>query len=146
MWDGEKSRSGPEIFPAVPVLCIISIICCLLLVPGFMKTRVFALTFYVWWLILGSTLILVNTCIWRGNTRNIPIYADIVAHIWGIYCLTLYAAMLCVNKLIWTISRPAPSVKVYDSRLRMNRIDILVCVGLPLLLSPMPLRVSEGIP
>ncbi|KAG9055244.1 hypothetical protein FS842_002738 [Serendipita sp. 407] len=52
--------------------------------------------------------------------------------------------MLCVNKLIWTISRPAPSVKVYDSRLRMNRIDILVCVGLPLLLSPVYAVTSFG--
>ncbi|KAG8878456.1 hypothetical protein FRC20_008379 [Serendipita sp. 405] len=83
-----------NLFPSVPFLCAVSITCCMLILPGFVKTRVFILTFYVLWLVLGYLLILVNMCIWRNNTRNIRVYSDIVARIWDVYPSALYISTM----------------------------------------------------
>ncbi|KAG8839199.1 a-factor receptor [Serendipita sp. 411] len=123
-------------FPALQILCVISIILCLLLFPGFMRTRIFSLVYYIWWIVAGNGLLLVNTCIWRGATYNAPVYSDIVARFWDIYSIALYMCILCMNKFIWTISRPAPSIKVYDGRRRANLLDFFLCVGVPFLLLP----------
>ncbi|KAG8858996.1 hypothetical protein FRB91_008962 [Serendipita sp. 411] len=45
--------------------------------------------------------------------------------------------ILCVNKFIWTISRPAPVVKVYDGRRKANRLDFFLCMVVPFLLVPL---------
>ncbi|KAG8774758.1 a-factor receptor [Serendipita sp. 398] len=124
------------IFPAVPILSAISIVLCLLILPGFWKTRVFAVVYYLCSLIAGNGLLLVNTCIWRGNVRNIPIYCDIVALFWSVYPQALYMCILCVSKFIWTISKPAPSIRVYDGRRRTNIIDACLCIGFPVLTAP----------
>ncbi|KAG8861641.1 a-factor receptor [Serendipita sp. 411] len=133
-----------HLFPAVPILAVISTTCCLLILRSFIKTHVFAIFWYLYWIALGNVLLLINTCIWRGNVRNIPVYSDIVSRIWQIYALEIYLSILCLNKFIWTISRPAPSVKVYDTRRRINRIDAAIVFGIPLVMSPLFFFISGG--
>ncbi|KAG8821758.1 a-factor receptor [Serendipita sp. 401] len=134
----ESAKPRPNgisvVFPAVPILSAISIVLCLPILPGFWKTRIFAVVYYLCWLIVGNGLLLVNTCIWQGNVRNIPIYSDFVAIFWSGYSRALSMCILCVSKFIWTISKPAPLVRVYDERRRTNIIDACLCVGIPLLL------------
>ncbi|KAG8769748.1 hypothetical protein FRC15_004387 [Serendipita sp. 397] len=130
------TSSSSVIFPTVPILSATSIILCLLILPRFWKTRIFAVVYHICWLIAGNALLLINTSIWRGNVRSIPIYCDIAAIFWSGYSRTLYMCILCVNKFIWTISKPAPSVRVYDGRKRTNVIDAFICVVLPLLFYP----------
>ncbi|KAG8786490.1 a-factor receptor, partial [Serendipita sp. 397] len=130
------------IFPAVPILSVLSIILCLLILPGFWKTRIFAVVYYICWLIAGNGLLLINTCIWRGNVRNIPIYCDIAALFWTAYPKALYMCILCVNKFIWTISKPAPSIRVYDGRKRTNIIDACLCIGFPIVSLPLSVLLS----
>ncbi|KAG8858993.1 hypothetical protein FRB91_008959, partial [Serendipita sp. 411] len=74
--------------------------------------------------------------IWRGNTRNIPIYSDIVARFWSIFTIAIHMSILCLTKFIWIISRPAPTIKLYDGWRRMNLIDGFLCIGVPLLMLP----------
>ncbi|KAG8821755.1 a-factor receptor [Serendipita sp. 401] len=130
------TSSSSVIFPTVPILSATSIVLCLLILPRFWKTRIFAVVYHICWLIAGNALLLINTSIWRGNVRSIPIYCDIAAIFWSGYSRTLYMCILCVNKFIWTISKPAPSVRVYDGRKRTNVIDAFICVVLPLLFYP----------
>ncbi|KAG8848576.1 hypothetical protein FRB91_010699 [Serendipita sp. 411] len=133
-----------NLFLLVPLLCVVSIACCMLILPGFVKTRVFVLIFYVSWLILGCALIAVNMCIWRNNTRSIPIYGDIVSRIWAVYHITLYLTVSCFNKFVWNITKPAPSLRVYDARTEYNRIDAFICIGLSVLWSPIILISNPG--
>ncbi|KAG8756221.1 a-factor receptor [Serendipita sp. 396] len=132
------------LFPAVPILCFLSFLCCMLLLPGIVKTRIFALIFYVAWLCLGNLLIGVNMCIWRKRTFNAPIYADIVARILHVYPITLYLSTFCFGKFTWNITRPSSSLKVIDKRRRYNYIDAFLCVGIPLLWSPLLLTATRG--
>ncbi|KAG8820983.1 hypothetical protein FRC19_008463 [Serendipita sp. 401] len=123
-------------FPALPILSAIAATCCLLALRSFIITRVFILIFYPSFLIIGNVLVFINNIVWRGNTRNIPIYCDIVAQIWNVYSLTFYLIAICISKFLWTISLPSSSIKVYDSRKQTNRRDAFICMGLPLVLSP----------
>ncbi|KAG8751893.1 a-factor receptor [Serendipita sp. 396] len=132
------------LFPVVPVLCFLSFFCCMLLLPGIIRTKVFALIFYLIWVSLGSLIVGVNMCIWRNKTVNAPIYADIVARILHIYPLTLYLSILCFSKFTWNITRPAASRKVIDKRMRHNYIDSFLCIGIPLLWSPLYLITTRG--
>ncbi|KAG8859018.1 hypothetical protein FRC20_011912 [Serendipita sp. 405] len=138
------NRGLSHIFPAVPILAAISIVCCILVLRSFLKTHVFAFVYYLWLLIIGNALLLINTCVWRGSVVSIPIYADMVARFWQIYGLALYLSMLCLCKFIWIISRPAPSIKVYDTRRWTNSIDASICFGVPLLLAPLFFFASRG--
>ncbi|KAG8853484.1 a-factor receptor [Serendipita sp. 411] len=133
-----------NLFPSVPFLCAVSITCCMLILPGFVKTRVFILAFYVLWLVLGYLLILINMCIWRNNTRNIRVYSDIVARIWDVYPSALYVCIFCFNKFVWNMTRPEPSRKIYDEHTGTNRFDAFICIGFPLLWSPISLICSSG--
>ncbi|KAG8771418.1 a-factor receptor [Serendipita sp. 405] len=132
------------LFPAVPILCFLSFLCCMLLLPGIVKTRIFALIFYVAWLCLGSLIIGVNMCIWRNRTFDAPIYGDIVARIIHVYPLTLYLSIFCFGKFTWNITRPSSSLKVIDKRRRYNYIDAFLCVGIPLLWSPLLMTATRG--
>ncbi|KAG9052767.1 a-factor receptor [Serendipita sp. 407] len=131
------------------------------LLPGIIKTKVFALIFYVIWTSLGSLIIGINMCIWRNRTINAPIYADIGVHllttvellanmdvpvtrIIHVYSITLYLSVFCFGKFTWNITRPAASRKVIDKRLRDNYIDAFLCIGVPLLWSPLLIATSRA--
>ncbi|KAG9052823.1 hypothetical protein FS842_009179, partial [Serendipita sp. 407] len=132
-----NSHNGiSAIFPVVAVLSVLSNTLCLLLLPGFIKTRIISIVCLICWLLLGNGLLLLNMFIWRGNTRNIPIYSDIVARFWSIFTIAIHMSILCLTKFIWIISRPAPTIKLYDGRRRMNLIDGFLCIGVPLLMLP----------
>ncbi|KAG8752331.1 a-factor receptor [Serendipita sp. 396] len=132
------------LFPGAPILCFLSFLCCMLLLPGFIKTRVFTLIFSVVWIGFGCLIIGVNMCIWRNNTRDAPIYADIVARVIHVYQLVLYLCALCFVKFTWNITRPASSLKVIDQRKRYNKIDAFICIGIPLLWFPFLIIASSG--
>ncbi|KAG8753106.1 hypothetical protein FRC14_006424 [Serendipita sp. 396] len=145
MEEVETFDSGlSHLFPVIPILATVSIVCCLLVFRSFLKTHVFALVYYLWLLLIGNVLLLVNTCVWRRSVVNVPIYADIVARFWHIYGFLLYLSTVCLSKFIWIISRPAPSIKVYDTRRRTNRMDAFICFGVPLLLAPLFFLASKG--
>ncbi|KAG8791243.1 hypothetical protein FRC16_000488 [Serendipita sp. 398] len=76
-------------------------------------------------------------CVWRNNTRNIPIYSDFVAQIWSMYTITLYLNFFCFQKFVWNITRPRSSVKFYDNRMKYNKLDILLTTILPILWAPL---------
>ncbi|KAG8848578.1 a-factor receptor [Serendipita sp. 411] len=133
-----------DLFPFVPLLCVASIICCTLILPSFVKTRVFILNFYVLWLIFGCALIAVNMCIWRNNIRDIPIYCDFVARVLDIYPITLYLSISCFNKFVWNMTKPEPSRKIYDTHTHNNRLDAFICMGFSLLWLPICIIGSPG--
>ncbi|KAG8751894.1 a-factor receptor, partial [Serendipita sp. 396] len=125
------------------------------------KTKVFAFIFYVIWTSLGNLIIGTNMCIWRNRTINAPIYADIGVHlpttvellanmdvpvtrIIHVYSITLYLSVFCFGKFTWNITRPAASRKVIDKRLRDNYIDAFLCIGVPLLWSPLLIATARG--
>ncbi|KAG8829414.1 hypothetical protein FRC18_009332 [Serendipita sp. 400] len=83
-------------------------------------------------------------CIWRNNTRDAPIYADIVVRILHIYPITLYFSCLCFTKFMWNITRPASSLKVIDKRKRYNYFDAFLCIGVSILWSPLLIITSRG--
>ncbi|KAG8814954.1 hypothetical protein FRC17_000912 [Serendipita sp. 399] len=83
-------------------------------------------------------------CIWRNSTRNVPIYADIVARIIHVYPTTLYLSVLCFLKFTWNITRPSPALKVVDRRIRHNYIDAFICIGFTLLFSILLVFTSRG--
>ncbi|KAG8756226.1 a-factor receptor [Serendipita sp. 396] len=116
----------------------------MLLLPAFIKTRVFALIFYAVWLGLGCLIFGVNMCIWRNSTVDAPIYADIIARIRHVYTMTLYLSVLCFSKFTWIITRPAASRKVIDKHMRHNYIDAFLCIGVPLLWSPLFIATTRG--
>ncbi|KAG8860274.1 a-factor receptor [Serendipita sp. 411] len=132
------------LFPAVPLLCFLSFTFCILLLPGFIKTRVFALIFYVVWSSLGNILIGVNMCIWRNSTRDAPIYADIAARIIDAYSMTLYTSICCFAKFTWNMTRPASSLKFIDQRKQNNHFDASICIGLTFLWCPLFIIVNKG--
>ncbi|KAG9048420.1 hypothetical protein FS842_000416 [Serendipita sp. 407] len=142
--DPPASPGLSDLFPVAPILCLLSFICCMLLLPGFIKTRVFALIFPVVWIGLGDALIGVNMCIWRNNTRGAPIYADITAKIIHVYPLTLYLSFFCFTKFTWNITRPASSLKFIDQLKRYNKIDAFLCIGISLLWLPFLTLTSAG--
>lgn len=111
-------------FPVLPIFFIISIVLLLLPVPGFVRGRNVAVLFYITWLLLGNAVYFINMLVWRGIVIDVaPIYCDIGEHFceldaipqmlisgsvtfflsmlpFGIAC-----SLLCVNKLVWNISR-----------------------------------------
>ncbi|KAG8841797.1 hypothetical protein FRB91_004676 [Serendipita sp. 411] len=133
-----------DLFPTLPIFSLISFICCMLVLPAFIKTRVFALTTCTSWLALGNLLICINLCVWRNSTRNIPIYSDFVAHIWGMYSIIIYLNLLCFHKFVWNMTRPGSSLKICDKRKEYNRIDMFLTVVLPILWTPVNLLTLQG--
>ncbi|KAG8756222.1 hypothetical protein FRC14_003269 [Serendipita sp. 396] len=132
------------LFPAVPILSFLSFFCCIILLPGIIKTRIFALIFYVLWVALGSILIAVNMCIWRNRVFDAPIYSDIAARIIHVYPITLYLSVLCCGKFTCNITRPSSLLKIVDKRRRYNYVDAFLCIGIPLLWSPLLMTATRG--
>ncbi|KAG8866549.1 hypothetical protein FRC20_008205, partial [Serendipita sp. 405] len=61
-----------------------------------------------------------------------------------VYSITLYLSVFCFGKFTWNITRPAASRKVIDKRLRDNYIDAFLCIGVPLLWSPLLIATTRG--
>ncbi|KAG8776163.1 hypothetical protein FRC15_012088 [Serendipita sp. 397] len=137
--EGSNPVGYSDLFPALPIFSLVSFICCMLVLPAFIKTRVVALTSCILWLALGNLLICINMCIWRNNTRNIPIYSDFVAYIWTMYGIVGSLNFLCVHKFVWNMTKPGSSLKIYDNRTHYNRVDIFLTTILPILWSPLML-------
>ncbi|KAG8840984.1 hypothetical protein FRB91_005474, partial [Serendipita sp. 411] len=68
----------------------------------------------------------------------------LVARIMQVYSITLYISVFCFAKFTWIITRPAASRKVIDKRLRHNYIDAFLCIGVPLLWSPLLIATTRG--
>ncbi|KAG9054473.1 hypothetical protein FS842_005012 [Serendipita sp. 407] len=133
-----------DLFPILPLFSVLSFVCCMLVLPGFIKTRVLALTTYTLWLALGNLIICINTCVWRNNTRNIPIYSDFVAHLWANYTNIIYLNIFCFHKFVWNITKPHSSRKFYDNRIKYNRLDVFMTTILPILWMPVVLVTLNG--
>ncbi|KAG8750886.1 hypothetical protein FRC14_008318 [Serendipita sp. 396] len=141
-------RSAPvgfsDLFPILPAFSFVSFVGCMLVLPAFIKTRVLALTTCTVWLALGNLLICINMCVWRDSIRDIPIYSDIVAIIWSVYTPTIYLNLFCFHKFVWNITRPGSSLKIYDNRIKYNRVDIFLTTILPILWVPITLITLQG--
>ncbi|PVF97340.1 hypothetical protein CPB86DRAFT_785972 [Serendipita vermifera] len=87
-------------------------------------------------LVLANLFSCVNMIIWRNNMRDIPIYADIVAHWWSVFPQLLYVNFACLAKFVWYMSRPGSGVFLYDNRRKINRIDAIMLGVAFLLLVP----------
>ncbi|KAG8814075.1 hypothetical protein FRC18_002175 [Serendipita sp. 400] len=133
-----------DLFPVLPLFSLASLVCCMLILPAFIKTRVFTLVTLTLWLALGNLLICINLCIWRNNTRNIPIYSDFVAHIWAMYPIIVYLNHLCFLKFVWNITRPGSSLNICDKRQEYNRLDVFLTVVLPILWTPLSILTRQG--
>ncbi|PVF97339.1 hypothetical protein CPB86DRAFT_760397 [Serendipita vermifera] len=124
------------LFPAGPILNLISTILLLSIIPAFLKTKIFTLIVGMIMLILCNLFSGINMIIWKNNIRDIPIYADIVAHWWSVFPQLLYVNFACFAKFVWYMSRPRSTVFLYDNRQRINRIDAMMLGGVYLLLAP----------
>ena len=120
------------LFPAVPILCAISSVLLLILLPGFWKTGVFALLALVGWLLIGNTLVFIGMVGWHGNIHDAPILADIsasivvnwpsslsvpcftVAALWNIWFVGAFGSLLVFSKFVWQRLQPSSARKFYD--------------------------------
>ncbi|KAG9054474.1 hypothetical protein FS842_005013 [Serendipita sp. 407] len=133
-----------DLFPILPIFSLVSFVCCMLVLPAFIKTRVFSLIIHVLWLALGNLLICINFCLWKNNTRNIPIYSDFVAHTWAMYSIIIYLNHLCFSKFVYNITSPGSSLKICDKRKKYNKLDVFLAVVLPILWTPVNLLALRG--
>ncbi|KIM28331.1 hypothetical protein M408DRAFT_140016 [Serendipita vermifera MAFF 305830] len=124
------------LYPGIPILCCFSTFLLVILLPGFWKTRIFALLAMVAWLILGNLLVIICMTRWRGNTDNVPILADILAALWYIWFVGAFASMAAFTKFVWQRLQPMSARQLYDNRRRNNIIDGCITVLLPLLWYP----------
>lgn len=131
-----KSVGLSFLYPTIPILCGISILLLLALLPGFWKTRIFALVALVSWLIIGNLLILIGMIGWHGNTHDAPIFANILVTIWHMRNVGAFGSMAVFAKFVWQRLRPMSARQLYDSRRRNNVIDAFITVLLPLLWTP----------
>ncbi|KAG8866469.1 a-factor receptor, partial [Serendipita sp. 405] len=130
------------LYPVLSIFFVFAIALLLLPVPGFVHTRNASVLFYVAWLVLGNFAYGLNTFLWRGNTTNrSPVYCDIVTFLIAMLPIGIACSLLCINRLVWNISRSSTLFLVNNPR--RNRVDTLICIVVPFMFGALRLLVQD---
>lgn len=94
-----------EMFPYYQVATAIAVVLTLVPIPAHLKAGNVAAVSLGLWCFGGNLIALVNTLVWRGNTRNpYPIWGDITAFYFANMGTAISSCLLCIVYRLWKVA------------------------------------------
>jgi len=120
--------------PVFPIFASLAIVLCLIPSPWHYKARNSGTLIYIFWIVLGNLVFMVNHIVWAGNLRNpVPVWCDITSKIVMGLGAALPTASLCINRRLYHIA----TVRIVNiSKAHKRRemiIDLLIGFGIPII-------------
>ncbi|KAG8811081.1 a-factor receptor [Serendipita sp. 399] len=115
------------LFPAYPIICIISAILALLPIPAHYRAGNIGIIALGVWSFWGNVIAAVNTIYWHGNLRNPnPIWGDICQAYFSVMNFGLSSSTVYIQYTLWKVSR---NRKLLITLRQGHRYDVVEDLG-----------------
>ncbi|KAF9522216.1 STE3-like pheromone receptor [Crepidotus variabilis] len=122
-------------YPLHPILSFLGFALCLIPLPWHIQASNSATCAFMIWTALWCLNGFVNSVVWRANSSNpAPIWCDISTKFDIGASIGIPAAVLCISRRIYVLMSLNASSMTQREKRRMIILDVLICVGLPVVI------------